>query len=276
MLHITAIPAFSDNYFWLLTQQPLVEHQPQTAYVIDPGDGEAVDRILSQYQLNLAGILVTHRHPDHTGGINFLTSRYKTSASSPLPVYGPDSRSIPQITHRRHENDIVTLFDNYPLHVMATPGHTPEHIVYYSETIQEVPVLFCGDTLFAGGCGRLLGGTAAQLHHSLRRLAALPDNTRVYCAHEYTLANLAFAQAVEPDNIAIRQRLSAIQKLRADNQSSIPFTLSEEYQTNPFLRVHTDSVKKAITDYWQTIAGDETLNSAEFFAVLRKWKDQFQ
>lgn len=276
MLHITAIPAFSDNYFWLLTQQPLNENQPQQAYIIDPGDGEAVDRILTQYQLTLTGILITHRHSDHTGGINFLTHRYQAPTSSTIPVYGPDSASIPQITHKLYENDTVTLFEYYSLNVMETPGHTPEHIVYYSEHMQEVPVLFCGDTLFAGGCGRLLGGTAEQLHHSLQRLATLPDNTRVYCAHEYTLANLTFAQAVEPKNLAIQQRLAAVRAARADNQSTIPFTLSAEYQTNPFLRAHIDSVKDVIGDYSQTTACGSAPSATEVFTSLRQWKDQFK
>lgn len=274
MLHITAIPAFKDNYFWLLTEQPLASGTPQPAYIIDPGDGEAVHNVLTQHSLSLAGILITHRHPDHTGGIRFLTERYQTPPSNGVPVYGPDSEAIPQITEYVYESDIVTLFDRYTLEVLETPGHTPEHIVYFSRNIQTAPVLFCGDTLFAAGCGRLLGGTAQQLYQSLQRLATLPDNTQVYCAHEYTLANLDFAQTVEPENMTIHQRLVNATATRANDQATIPFMLSEERNTNPFLRVHTDAVRHAVNTYWK-IPTPATQTPADIFAKLRRWKDNY-
>jgi hydroxyacylglutathione hydrolase len=282
MLHIIPIPAFTDNYFWLLTEQSIEStgtskqpytpvKTPQSAYIIDPGDGEVVLRVLRQHNLTLAGILITHRHYDHIDGIRFLVEKC-SPANAPIPVYGPKSTAIPQITHPVFEGDTITLFDKYALTVMATPGHTEEHIVYYSETANNTPLLFCGDTLFSGGCGRIMGGSAEQLHHSLQRLAALPDNTQVHCAHEYTLANLHFAQAVEPSNRLLDQRIAETLQDRANNQPTVPFELLQEKRSNPFLRVTVPTVQSAVKQHW---GETDTLSEIDTFTLLRRWKDNF-
>jgi len=289
MLHITAIPAFDDNYFWLLTERPVTTgEEPQYAYIVDPGDGAAVQRVLQAHQLILSGILITHRHHDHIGGVNFLCEQhsqglfYKSADNtstnadiisvSALPVYGPSSDAIQQVTHAVYEGDSISLFDKYSFSVLETPGHTPEHIVYFSEAAQDNPVLFCGDTLFAAGCGRLLGGSAEQLHQSLQRLANLPDNTQVYCAHEYTLANLRFAQAVEPHNLAVKKRIQSAQRLRNRGQATVPFELKGEHDSNPFLRTHSPDVKTSVQQHCRV---DESVSDSETFTQLRRWKDSF-
>ena len=304
MLHICSIPALSDNYFWLLTEHPLTKHSletdrssesgqtaiqenthqgtqqraqqkiqqpsPQDAYIIDPGDGEAVLHVLQQYHLRLVGILITHRHYDHVDGIRFLIDQCAT-ATNPIPIYGPKTPAIPQVTHPVYEGDVVSLFGRDGLTVMETPGHTEEHIVYYSNTSNDVPILFCGDTLFASGCGRLMGGSAEQLHNSLQRLAALPDNTQVHCAHEYTLSNLHFAQTVEPNNPNLDQRIAETIACRSQNKPTIPFELRQEKQNNPFLRVAEPEIQDAVKQYWKK---NTALSNAETFALLRQWKDE--
>ncbi|MFT6220862.1 MAG: hydroxyacylglutathione hydrolase [Candidatus Endobugula sp.] len=278
MLHISPIPALSDNYFWLLTEHPLLSPTslqpvpaPQTAYIIDPGDGEAVLQVLQRYNLTLVGIFITHRHYDHVDGIRFLVEEYST-AHAPIPVYGPTTEAIPQITHPVFEGDTITLFEKHALTVMETPGHTEEHLVYYSETANNTPILFCGDTLFAAGCGRLMGGNAEQLHQSLQRLAALPDNTQVHCAHEYTLANLHFAQAVEPNNSILDQRIADTIKDRENDKPTVPFELLQEKQSNPFLRVSESTVQAAVKQHWDK---NHVLSEVDTFTLLRRWKDNF-
>jgi hydroxyacylglutathione hydrolase len=287
MLHITAIPAFDDNYLWLITEQPLAHNKESTnrestnkefqgAYVVDPGDGQVVQHMLQAQQLTLNGIFITHRHHDHIDGIAFLCEQHQKGASlkdtPPLSVYGPLSDAIPQITYPVYEGDSITLFDQYTFTVLETPGHTTEHIVYFLEDAQNDPLLFCGDTLFAAGCGRLSGGTAEQLHNSLRRLATLPHNTQVYCAHEYTLANLQFAQAVEPNNRAIEQRIQSAQHRRSRQQATVPFMLKEEINGNPFLRTHLPDVKAAVQQHCQI---KEAMSDSQTFSQLRRWKDHF-
>lgn len=265
MLTITPIPAFSDNYLWLITHS----HQ-QSAYVVDPGDGKAVYRILEQQNLQLAGILITHRHDDHIGGIEYLLTHCSPN-KSPIIIYGPDSADIPQITHKVYQGDEIVLFDQYLVSVYETPGHTAEHICYFSNELAQDPVLFCGDTLFSGGCGRVMDKDPQALYRSLSTLADLPDTTLVYCAHEYTLNNLKFAQNVEPENPFIEQRILEVQQMRDQEIPSIPSSLAIERQTNPFMRTEEQSIYRSVANHW----GSKYHNNCELFVDLRRWKDNF-
>lgn len=266
MLTITPIPAFNDNYLWLIHRE-----DSSLAYIVDPGDGEVVQQALEEKGLTLAGILITHKHYDHIDGIEHLVNHYQTTEHA-IPVYGPQSPAISQITHVCKDNDTIPLYDHeFSISVLETPGHTPEHLSYYSANAFAKPALFCGDTLFAAGCGRLSGGTAQQLYTSLSLIQALPDNTEVYCAHEYTLANLHFAKAVEPNNPNIEQRIERENQQRQQNIPTIPTRLSIEKATNPFLRTEQDTVKNAVSQHW-----DKTYSSeSDVFAELRRWKDNF-
>ena len=263
MLQITPIPAFTDNYHWLITKD-----DDSRAYIVDPGDHEPVQQAIEQRGLQIDGILITHRHWDHVDGIKHLLARYQTD-THPIPVYGPDSAQIPQITHKLYENDTVSLFDTTTLTVWETPGHTLEHIVYVGDS-ENTPILFAGDTLFAAGCGRLFDGDAQQHFKSLQRMAKLPQETRVYCAHEYTLANLAFAKAVEPNNPQLQERIQQENQKRQHNIPTIPSTIALEQATNPFIRTHIDSVVQSVNQHWQADLQEEN----EVFAALRRWKDE--
>jgi hydroxyacylglutathione hydrolase len=256
-LSITPIPAFTDNYFWLL-------ERAGAAVVVDPGDAAPVERALADRKLALAAILVTHHHFDHIDGLKALT------AGHAVPVYGPaaELRTIGALTDPLKEGDRVRLDAlGLELEVWEVPGHTLGHIAYVGKTF-----VLCGDTLFSAGCGRLFEGTAAQLQRSLGRLAALPDATRVYCTHEYTLANLAFAAAVEPDNAAIRDEIARVRELRARSQPSLPSTIGHERRINPFLRVGDPAVVSAVRRH----AGPGPSGEGEIFAALRRWKDGFR
>lgn len=214
------IPAFSDNYIWLLARDG-------RAWVVDPGEADPVINALAGQALRLSGILLTHHHPDHTGGITALVSRFK------IPVYGPaDSPASMLISHPLQNGSSIHIGD-MDFSVIAVPGHTLDHIAYYS---RQEKILFCGDTLFSAGCGRIFEGTAAQMYESLRKLASLPDQTRVCCAHEYTLSNLRFAMTVEPNNKDIISYADQCEKLRAKNKATLPSTLEIEMRINPFLR----------------------------------------
>lgn len=257
MLNVQPIPAFSDNYIWLLTRPGTKD-----ACVVDPGDAEPVVSALEQAGLQLNSILITHHHLDHVGGLDFLIERYRPA------VYGPANPDIKGVDHRLADGDRVDILD-VTFEVLEVPGHTLDHIAYYHGGKQ--PLLFCGDTLFAGGCGRLFEGTAEQMYHSLQRLAALPGPTRVYCAHEYTLANLAFAAAVEPDNEALRERIRSAKALRSEEQPTVPSELDLERATNPFLRCEeADLVASLIAQ--NRIKGE---TGAAVFATVRRWKDNF-
>lgn len=253
MLKITPIPAFTDNYIWAISHN----HQ---LIVVDPGASAPVQRYLQDKQMQLSGILVTHWHPDHTGGIAELVRQYA------VPVYGPQSEHIPDVTQVLADGDTIEVLD-IQLQVLAVPGHTLDHLAYYSE---EAESLFCGDTLFAAGCGRVFEGTAAMMLSSLEKLAKLPERTFIYCAHEYTLSNLRFALEVEPDNQALQQRLIDCEKLRAEGKVSLPSTLNEELMTNPFLRVQEESV---ITQALNQ--GAHSASAVDVFSCLREWKNHF-
>ncbi len=267
------IPAFQDNYLWLIWQP-----SSKQAYIVDPGCAKSALNALEERELNLKGILITHHHPDHIGGIETLVNTFH------CPVWGPKNESIPCCTTKLQEGDKVTLTfeDNITQEwvVMDVPGHTQGHIAYFLKSANESPKsnepskLLCGDTLFSAGCGRLLGGTAEQLHHSLQRIANLPDNTVVFCTHEYTQANLAFARAADPNNSTIINHQEHVQKIRSQNQPTLPTTIGQEKQLNPFLRCDQPSIQQQIHQQpeIQTINNPTT---ADYFAALRQWKDRF-
>lgn len=258
MIHIHALPAFSDNYIWLLQDEA-----NRRCAVVDPGDAAPVEVWLNAHpDYRLDAILITHHHPDHVGGVLRLKQRGEPR------VYGPASETIPGRDQPLGDGEQIEVLGQR-FHIYAVPGHTLGHIAYYQA---EAGWLFCGDTLFAAGCGRLFEGTPAQMHQSLQRLAALPDATEVYCAHEYTLSNLHFARAVEPDNTAIAERLAEVSAWRADGRISLPSTIAAEKVTNPFLRCDEISVKEKIDQRSGACERDET----EVFAELRRWKDVFK
>ena len=252
-LHIEPIPAFADNYLWLLTRG---EH----AAVVDPGDPAPVQAVLAARGLRLMAILVTHHHGDHVGGVPAL-------AAAGVPVYGPAGEDIPCRTRPLAEGDRIEVLGEEFV-VLEVPGHTRGHIAYYGAGLG---ALFCGDTLFAAGCGRLFEGTPAQMVASLAKLAALPPATRVYCAHEYTLANLRFARAVEPDNAALAARSERCAALRAAGVPTVPSTLAEERATNPFLRCTVPSVRAAA----ESVQAGAAASPVASFAALRAWKNRF-
>lgn len=259
MIQITALPAFSDNYIWLL--QDLVRHR---CAVVDPGDSVPVQAWLTAHPgWQLTDILVTHHHRDHTGGVVAL--KEQTGAR----VLGPALEAIPGRDVALEDDQRIRLLDR-DWRVLHVPGHTAGHIALFGEDDGQ-PLLFCGDTLFSAGCGRLFEGTAAQLHASLQRLAGLQAQTRVYCTHEYTQSNLRFALAVEPDNRALQQRSVEVAALREQNVPSLPSTLAIELATNPFLRVHEGPVRQRADER----AERHLETPAEVFAVLRRWKDEF-
>ncbi len=256
MLEIIPIPAYQDNYIWLG-----VNRQSKQAFVVDPGEAPQVIDYLTQHGLTLAAILVTHKHMDHTGGISDLLKVYPD-----VPVYAHATENVPTTTQFVKQGDRVQLTvlpDAFT--VIDIPGHTLGHIAYSAPSI-----LFTGDTLFGGGCGRVFEGTAEQMLMSLNKLAALPDDTAIYCGHEYTLANLRFAKMVEPENADIQARMIEVEKLRADNKPTLPSTLGLEKKTNPFLRCEVPAVIVRAED----CAGRELFSPAEVFHEIREWKNR--
>lgn len=258
MIQIDALSAFNDNYIWLLQ-----DATSRRCAVVDPGDAKPVEAWLAAHpDWRLSDILVTHHHHDHVGGVAAL--KELTGAR----VLGPANEKIPARDLALEDGERVEVL-GLVFEIFHVPGHTLGHIAYYHPA--ETPLLFCGDTLFAAGCGRLFEGTPAQMHHSLARLAALPANTRVYCTHEYTLSNLRFALAVEPDNAALRERFEEATRLRERDRITLPSEISLELSTNPFLRVSEKSVKKKADQR----SDQQNRTPEEVFAVLRAWKDQF-
>ena len=257
MIQIDALPAFNDNYIWLLQ-----DTDTRRCAVVDPGDAAPVQAWLEAHpQWQLSDILITHHHFDHVGGVEKLKS------ATGARVAGPAEEKIPARDLDLNDNDEIVVL-GLRFQVMAVPGHTLGHIAYYDG---EQNLLFCGDTLFAGGCGRLFEGTPQQMHQSLSRLAALPARTKVYCTHEYTLSNLRFAHAVEPDNLRLSERLAEVTRWRAEGRISLPSNIELELATNPFLRTREPSIIAAAK-------GRENGQSSEpsaIFASLRTWKDSF-
>lgn len=257
-MKLTPLPAFQDNYLWLL-------HDGHRALVVDPGDAQPVLAFLAGSSLQLEAILVTHHHPDHIGGVDAV--REATGAA----VYGPARERIPQPAQPLGEGDAVTVLGRR-FQVLDVPGHTAGHIAYYCEEIDGAPLLFCGDTLFSGGCGRLFEGTPQQMHASLSKLAALPGNTRVCCTHEYTLANLKFAKAVEPGNDELIHYSQQCEQLRARGLPTLPTSIGQEKRINPFLRTRQAAVAQAAQAHGAADPGDEVA----VFAVIRQWKNEFK
>jgi hydroxyacylglutathione hydrolase len=255
MLNVLALPAFTDNYIWLI-------HNRRAALVVDPGDHEPVIQAIEQLGLELLAILNTHHHADHVGGNFALYQRYGCA------IYGPTAEAIPGLTHPLVDNDQISFPDlALSLQIISTPGHTLGHIGYYG-----AGYLFCGDTLFGCGCGRLFEGSPAQMHRSLSRLAQLPDHTLVCCAHEYTISNIRFAKSVDGGNPALLEREQADQGSRARGLPTLPSTLELERATNPFLRCAEATLVEAA----QALSGHGPLNEVEVFAALRSAKDSFR
>jgi hydroxyacylglutathione hydrolase len=255
MFSVTALSAFSDNYIWLICNQ-------EVALVVDPGDSRPVIHAIDRFGLRLLAILNTHHHADHVGGNRHLRQRYGCA------VYGPESETIPDLTHPLKGDEQITFHDlDLTFQIIATPGHTRGHISYYG-----AGYLFCGDTLFGCGCGRLFEGTAEQMHHSLSLLCCLPDHTLICCAHEYTLSNIRFARTVDKDNPDLIARERVDIKKREQGLPTLPSSLMLEKMTNPFLRSDQPAVIKAAED----LAGRSPLNEGEVFASIRAAKDRFQ
>ncbi|MBT3067231.1 hydroxyacylglutathione hydrolase [Rhodoferax sp. U11-2br] len=255
-MNLIPLPAFNDNYIWML-------HDGQRALVVDPGDAQVVFEAIQDLDVQLEAILVTHHHHDHTGGVAEL--REATGAR----VFGPMLEQMPEPLTRLSGGDVVELL-GWRLRLIDVPGHTAGHIAFYTEPEGQDPLLFCGDTLFSAGSGRLFEGTPAQMLNSLGKLAALPDNTRVCCAHEYTASGLVFAHAVEPSNQDVLNHQATVQTLREQHLPSLPSSIGLEKAINPFLRTHLPSVIRAVQQFDAT-----ALDPVRVFAALRTWKNQF-
>ena len=252
MFNIVPVSAFTDNYIWVI-------HDQYHAVVVDPGEAKPVLSFLHQKNLKLIAILNTHHHNDHVGGNLALLQQF------PVPVYGPGSESISTVTHCLKEGDSVYLAElSLGLSILDIPGHTAGHIAYYGANL-----LFCGDTLFACGCGRLFEGTAQQMYTSLNKLARLPDKTAVYCGHEYTLANINFAKLVEPGNQALTQLQVSAEKQRKLNLPTLPSTIVMEKACNPFLRCNQTEVIHNASNY----VGKPLTDPVSVFATIREWKN---
>lgn len=256
MTAVLHVRAFRDNYIWLIPGR-----DARHVAIVDPGDPHPVLEALQQQQLVPVAIFCTHHHGDHSGGIDEICAAY------PIPVYGPANEPIEGVTHPVREGDVVQAADLAPYRVLEVPGHTRGHIAFYGEGR-----VFCGDTLFSAGCGRLFEGTPAQMHASLAKLAALPPETEVYCAHEYTLANLRFARKVEPENRDIERYRQAASARLAQGQPTLPSTIGLERRVNPFLRTAEPRVRSAagVGAELKSDAADTTV-----FARLRRQKDDF-
>ncbi|MFV0449843.1 MAG: hydroxyacylglutathione hydrolase [Vibrio sp.] len=252
MLQIKSIPAFNDNYIWL------IHNSDNRCAVVDPGDANPVLAYLEQHQLTLETILITHHHNDHTGGIRELAKHYPE-----IEIIGPSDDHVPYLTQKVSAGDQIELFAE-PFWVLGLPGHTLGHIGYVGDG-----KLFCGDVLFSGGCGRVFEGTMEQMFTSLEKIQALPEETEVYCAHEYTASNIAFAIAVEPHNEQLQIYRDEVIRLRAQNKSTIPTTLRKEKWINPFLRTREASVIKSVAN--RTAQYDPI----SIFTALREWKNDF-
>ena len=258
-MNLLPLPAFSDNYIWML-------HHQRQALVVDPGDAAPVLQALRDMGLSLQAILVTHHHGDHVGGVNVLHDA--TGAA----VYGPAAETMPEPLTRLHHGDTVTAL-GLRFTVIDVPGHTAGHIAYYCADWDGAPLLFCGDTLFSGGCGRLFEGTPAQMQASLDALATLPGNTRVCCAHEYTLSNLKFARAVEPGNQALLRYQAHCESLRQAGQPTLPSDMAMERAINPFLRTREATVAQAARRFDAHV---DPHAAASVLAALRQWKNEFR
>ncbi|MDC9719567.1 MAG: hydroxyacylglutathione hydrolase [Gammaproteobacteria bacterium] len=254
---ITAVPAFDDNYIWC------IENKNSSRFIaVDPGDAKVVIEHAQTNNQQLVAIFVTHHHADHTGGIETLIRHF-----GDMPVYGPSHSPYAGITHELQHHDLVHE-QGLEFSILEIPGHTLDHIAYYN---REQGILFCGDTLFLAGCGRVFEGTAEQMYTSLKKIMALPATTQAYPTHEYSLANLKFAVAVENDNKALLMAQRQCQQMRALNQITLPTQLAQEAAINPFVRAHKQSVMASASKH----AGKPLNSPSEVFTILREWKNSF-
>jgi len=252
MLDIKSIPVFDDNYIWL------IENREGCCAIVDPGDAKPVINHIEKYHLKLEAILITHHHNDHIGGISELLRRYPS-----VKIIGPESEAIPSLSHSVKDGSSIELFD-HTFQVLDLKGHTSGHIGYLGDNM-----LFCGDVLFSAGCGRVFEGTMDEMYTSLKKIAQLPDTTLIYCAHEYTTSNVAFALAVDPENKELLRYRDTVNHLRANNKPTLPALLSTEKKINPFLRVIQKELIKSVSN--RTNKTDEL----SVFTALREWKNEF-
>ncbi|MGH8175651.1 MAG: hydroxyacylglutathione hydrolase [Steroidobacter sp.] len=257
-MQVTPVRAFADNYIWLIHSP----RDPSKVVAVDPGDAAPVERALIEQQLTLAGLLVTHHHADHVGGVTALLTQRR------IPIFGPAGENTPGEPVRLREGDSAAFAElGLRFSVLDVPGHTAGHIAYVGHG-----ALFCGDTLFSAGCGRLFEGTAEQMSASLAKLAALNGDTQVYCGHEYTMSNLRFELAVEPENAEAAGYFEECRAKRERDETTVPSTMRRERNVNPFLRCDQETVKQAA----EAKAGRRLQNHIEIFAVIRRWKDGFR
>ena len=254
MLTVEPINAYDDNYIWLITTN-------EGSLVVDPGESNKIIELIDSNKINLRGVLITHHHYDHTNGLLDLIKKID------LEVYGPNN-NIQEINNRVIELDRFTII-GIEFEVIEIPGHTIDHIAFYSFNNGE-PILFCGDTLFAGGCGRVFEGTYKQMFDSLKKISCYPQETKVYCGHEYTLSNLKFALEVDTNNHELENEFNNVKSLIASNTPSLPTTLKKELKINPFLRCNQNAIKNKVIKKFDMVD-----NELEIFTALRKWKDNF-
>jgi len=254
MFTVSAVQAFKDNYIW-------IAHNQSAAVIVDPGDASPVRQYLRQHKLHPVAIFCTHHHHDHTGGNMTLVQEFS------IPVYGPAIENIPFRTHGLTEGETLVIPElAIEFTIMEVPGHTAGHIVFYGHH-----ALFCGDTLFSCGCGRIFERNAQQMYASLQKLASLPDETKIYCAHEYTLANIEFAKTVDPDNLTLLELEKACRQKQASNIATLPSSIAIEKAVNPFLRCDQRSVIACASQH----AGRQLKDPISVFSVLRNWKNNF-
>ena len=254
MLNVEPIKAFTDNYIWLVSTN-------EGSIVIDPGESENIQKLIDNKIIDLKGILITHHHYDHTNGLSDLVKKNK------LEVFGPVN-DIDGIDHRLSDKDKISII-GIDFDVISIPGHTLDHIGFYSANAGN-PILFCGDTLFAGGCGRIFEGTYEQMFNSLKKITKLPINTNIYCGHEYTLSNLKFALEVDDTNKELIEEFKKVENKINSNIPSLPTTLDKELKVNPFLRCDNINIQNKIIEKFNV-----SDNELEIFTALRKWKDNF-
>ncbi|MFT6900215.1 MAG: hydroxyacylglutathione hydrolase [Colwellia sp.] len=266
---VTAIPAFTDNYFWAITSpdvKPVNENMLKPVALVDPGDAKPCITFLEENNLQLCAILITHHHADHTGGVAELKD-YCLNKGWPLTVYAPENKKIAHVDIRVKGKQVIEITAlELSFEIIDLAGHTLDHIGYYTSD-----VVFCGDTLFSGGCGRIFEGSPQQMLSALTRLTDLPDRTHVYCAHEYTLANLTFALTVEPQNAELVHYYNQVVTRRENNISTIPTSILLEKKINPFLRCHQQEIINSAFDF----SGKKPTDTLETFTIIRQWKNEF-